>query len=135
VLTSSDICTTLEDLRDIPPGFFDAEPADDEVALLHTVVVEETLLRKNLLPLEPVEWPALKDGPLEGRITTKVVIDRNGKVRELGSILSRFERDGWKGDWVDAVLAVLAERCSSSSRVADHDAFQDGATGRSRGVR
>jgi hypothetical protein len=80
--------TTLEDLRDIPPGLFDPESTGDDAALLHTVVVEETLLRKNLLPSEPVEWPALKDGPLEGGITTEVVIDRNGKVRELGSILS-----------------------------------------------
>jgi hypothetical protein len=80
--------TTLEDLRDIPPGFFDAEPAGDDVAPLHTVVVEETLLRKNLRPAQPVEWPAVKDGPLEGAITTKIVVDRTGKVRELGSILS-----------------------------------------------
>jgi hypothetical protein len=80
--------TALEDLRDIPPGFFDAEPTGGDVALLHTVVVEEILLRKNLLPAEPVEWPALKDGPLEGAITTKIVVDRTGKVRELGSILS-----------------------------------------------
>jgi hypothetical protein len=80
--------TTLEDLRDIPPGLFDPESTGDDAALLRTVVVEETLLRKNLLPSEPVEWPALKDGPLEGGITTEVVIDRNGKVRELGSILS-----------------------------------------------
>jgi hypothetical protein len=50
-------------------------------------VVEEILLRKNLLPEEPVAWPAIKDGPLEGAITTKIVVDRMGKVRELGSIL------------------------------------------------
>jgi hypothetical protein len=80
--------TTLEDLRDIPPGFFDAEATGRDVSLLRTAEVEETLLRKNLLPMEPVEWPALKDGPLEGAITTKIVVDRTGKVRELGSILS-----------------------------------------------
>jgi hypothetical protein len=80
--------TTLEDLQDIPPGFFDAEATGGDVSLLRTVEVEETLLRKNLLPMEPVEWPALKDGPLEGAITTKIVVDRTGKVRELGSILS-----------------------------------------------
>jgi len=79
--------TTLEDLRDIPTGFLDTEPTGSDVAL-HTVVVEETLLRKNLLPAEPVEWPALKDGPLEGAITTKIVVDRAGKVREVGTILS-----------------------------------------------
>jgi hypothetical protein len=80
--------TMLEDLRDIPPGFFNAEPTGRDIALLNTVVVEETSLRKNLLPAEPVEWPALKDGPLEGAITAKIVVDRTGKVRELGTILS-----------------------------------------------
>jgi hypothetical protein len=80
--------TTLEELRDIPPGFFDPEVTGSDAPLLRTAVVEETLLRKNLLPLEPVEWPAIKDGPLEGAITTKIVVDRAGKVRELGSILS-----------------------------------------------
>jgi len=80
--------TTLEDLRDIPPGLFDTEATGGDVSLLRTEEVEETSLRKNLLPMEPVEWPALKDGPLEGAITTKIVVDRTGKVRELGSILS-----------------------------------------------
>jgi len=80
--------TMLEDLRDVPPGLFDTEAAGGDVPLLRTVEVEETLLRKNLLPMEPMEWPPLKDGPLEGAITTKIVVDRTGKVRELGSILS-----------------------------------------------
>lgn len=79
--------TTLEDLRDTPPGFFDAEATGGD-ALLRTATIDETLLRKNLLPTEPVEWPELKDGPLEGAITTKIVVDRTGKVREIGSILS-----------------------------------------------
>jgi len=39
--------TTLEDLRDIPPGIFDAEAAGGDVPLLRTAEVEETLLRKN----------------------------------------------------------------------------------------
>jgi len=80
--------TTLEDLRETSPGFFDPEATGGDAALLRTVAVEETLLRKNLLPEEPLAWPALKDGPLEGAITTKIVVDRTGKVRELGSILS-----------------------------------------------
>jgi hypothetical protein len=79
---------TLEDLRDTPAGLFDTEVAGGDVPLLRTVEIDEKLLRKNLLPMEPVEWPVLKDGPLEGAITTKIVVDRQGKVRELGSILS-----------------------------------------------
>jgi hypothetical protein len=80
--------TTLEDLGDVPSGFFNAAASGDDTPLLQTVVVDEPSLRKNLLPMEPIVWPPLQDGPLEGGITTEVVIDRTGKVRELGSILS-----------------------------------------------
>jgi hypothetical protein len=80
--------TTLEDLREVPPGFFDAAVSGGDPLPLRTEVVEEKALRINLLPGEPVTWPPLKDGPLEGAITTEIVVDRNGKVRELGSILS-----------------------------------------------
>jgi len=80
--------TTLEDLRDVPPGFFDAEAGGGDVPLLRTVEVEETSLREKLLPMQPVEWPPIKDGPLEGAITTKIVVDRTGEVRELGTIVS-----------------------------------------------
>ncbi len=80
--------TTLEDLRDVLPDFFDAGVSGGDPSLLRTVVVEEKSLRMNLLPAEPAVWPSLKDGPLEGVITTEIVVDRTGKVRELGSILS-----------------------------------------------
>lgn len=80
--------TTLEDLRDVPPSLFEVEASGGDASLLRTVVVEETALRKNLMPKEPVVWPALQDGPLEGVVTTKIVVDRAGKVREVGSILS-----------------------------------------------
>jgi hypothetical protein len=80
--------TTLEDLRDVPPGYFDAGASGGDAALLRTVVVPETTLRKNLTPMEPVVWPALQDGPLEGAVTTEIVVDRAGRVREVGSILS-----------------------------------------------
>lgn len=79
--------TTIEDLQDIPPGFFDVE-ANGGDPLLQTAEVEEILLRRNLLSMAPVEWPAVKDGPLEGVITAEIVVDRAGKVRELGTILS-----------------------------------------------
>jgi hypothetical protein len=79
--------TTLEDLQDVPPGFFDASASGGDAPLLQTVKVEEIALRKNLLPAEPILWPPLQDGPLEGGITTEIVVDRNGKVREVGSIV------------------------------------------------
>ncbi len=51
-------------------------------------MIDETSLRKNLLPSEPVSWPPLQDGPLEGHVTTIVVIDREGKVREIEPVIS-----------------------------------------------
>jgi hypothetical protein len=79
--------TMLEDLRDIPANFFDTSVSGGDAALLRTVLVDEITLRKNLVPTEVV-WPAVQDGPLEGAVTTEIVVDRNGEVRELGSILS-----------------------------------------------
>ena len=80
--------TTLEDLRDVPSGFFDADGSGGDAPLLRTVVVEERSFRQNLLPAPPVAWPPLKDGPLEGVVTTEIVVDRTGKVGELGTIVS-----------------------------------------------
>ena len=80
--------TMLEDLRDNPADFFDAGAGGGDAVLLRTLMVDEITLRKNLAPMEPVVWPALQDGPLEGAITTEIVVDRTGTVREVGSILS-----------------------------------------------
>jgi hypothetical protein len=80
--------TTLEDLRDVPSGFFDAEASGGDAPPLRTVVVEERSFRQNLLPAAPVAWPPLKDGPLEGVVTTEIVVDRTGKMREVGTIVS-----------------------------------------------
>jgi hypothetical protein len=52
------------------------------------VVVREADLRKNLLPMEAVTWPLLQDGPLEGRVTAGIVLDREGKVREVEMVLA-----------------------------------------------
>jgi hypothetical protein len=79
---------TLEDLGIVPPGFFDTQVTGGDSPLLQTLVVDEISLRKNLLPAEPVVWSPIKDGPLQGVISTEVVIDRAGKVREIGTIVS-----------------------------------------------
>jgi TonB family protein len=52
------------------------------------VIVEERVLRKNLLAMDTVVWPPLKDGPQEGMMTTSIVVDRAGRVREIGSIVT-----------------------------------------------
>lgn len=80
--------TVLEDLGEVPAGFFDTGAAGADPQPLRTVLLDETTLRKNLLPEEPVAWPPLQDGVLAGNVTTNVVVDREGKVRELGSIIS-----------------------------------------------
>jgi TonB family protein len=80
--------TILEDLRDVAASFFDARTTDGASQSLETLLLDESSLRKNLLPMEPVAWPPLQDGPLEGKVTTEVVVDREGKVREIGTVIS-----------------------------------------------
>jgi hypothetical protein len=80
--------TLLEDLRDISPGLFDAAANGSDTPLLRTILVDEPALRKNLVPTDAIVWPPLKDGLLEGAVTTEIVVDRTGKVREIGSIVS-----------------------------------------------
>lgn len=79
---------TLEDLGDVPTGFFDTTVRGGDREPLRTVLIDETALRKNLVPADTQPWPPLQDGPLQGNVTTTVVIDREGKVRELESIVS-----------------------------------------------
>jgi Gram-negative bacterial TonB protein C-terminal len=80
--------TLLEDLGSVPPEFLDASAPEAGSAILRTIVVDEGSLRQNLLPGEPMTWPPVKDGPIEGALTTSVVVDRMGAVRELGTIVS-----------------------------------------------
>ena len=80
--------TTLEDLPAVSPDFFDAAAKDGDPQPLQTELIDEVSLRKNLLAAEPVAWPPLQDGPLEGNVTTEIVVDREGKVREMESIIS-----------------------------------------------
>jgi len=79
---------TLEDLGEVPSGFFDSEAKDGDPKPLGTEVIDEPALRKNLLPMEPVSWPTIKDGSLEGNVTGWIVVDRAGNVREIDGIVS-----------------------------------------------
>jgi len=79
---------TLEDLRNVANGFFDAQQAGGDPQPIDTVLVDEVTMRKNLLPASAIQWPPVQDGPLEGVLTTRIVIDREGKIREVGLILS-----------------------------------------------
>ena len=79
--------TMLEDLHDVS-NLFDLTVAGGDAQPLETVLVDEPMLRKNLLPMQAPAWPPLKDGPLQGTITTEIIVDRSGKVRDLGTLVS-----------------------------------------------
>ena len=78
----------LEDLDAVPGNFFDAGASGGDASPLKTLLVDEMALRKNLLPAPLPVWPALQDGPVEGALTTTIVVDRAGKVREVETIVS-----------------------------------------------
>ncbi len=80
--------TKLEGLKTTSAGFFDATAAGSDTQPPQTVSVDEITLRKNLLPTEPIVWPPLKDGPLNGNVTTTIVVDREGKIREMSPVIS-----------------------------------------------
>jgi hypothetical protein len=96
--------TILEDLGVIPVDFLDTTGKDGDATPLHTVLIDETSLRKNLLPIEPVSWPALQDGPLEGNVTSQIVVDRQGKVRQIGTLVS--ENSGVNDAGKQAIAAM-----------------------------
>lgn len=73
-----------------PSGVSFTPPPDTPSSpLIHTVILDEVSLRKNLHPGPPPQWPAVQDGPLEGLLTTTyVLVDRTGAVRDTGMIVS-----------------------------------------------
>ena len=80
--------TTIEDLGTIPANLFDTTQPGSDPNPMRTLPVDESALRKNLQPTPPPAWPALKDGPLEGAVTTTVVVDREGKTHDLGFMVA-----------------------------------------------
>lgn len=79
--------TVLEDLKEAPDLFDVSAPGGDGPPL-RTIFIDESAVRGNLLPTDPAKWPAVKDGPLEGAATAEIAIDREGKVREVKSVVS-----------------------------------------------
>lgn len=96
--------TILEDLGNTPADFFDAQAGGGDTSLLHTVLIDESELRKNLLPAQPPVWPVLANGPLEGSVTAQICVDREGKVREVGTIVTINSGVSQVGR--DAILAL-----------------------------
>lgn len=79
--------TTLEDLGEVPADFFDTS-AKGPSSTLRTIVMDEVSLRRNLLPGDPESWPPVQDGPLEGKVTAEIVVDREGRVRDIDTLFS-----------------------------------------------
>lgn len=79
--------TVLEDLKDVTPQLFDSGPSASN-SILETKVVDELAERKNLLRHDIAGWPPLEQGQLEGVLMAEVVIDREGKIRDISTVLS-----------------------------------------------
>jgi hypothetical protein len=78
----------LEDLGSEPDGWFDANAPGADPQPIATLLMDEPAMRKNLATGGDFTWPALKDGPLQGVLTTEISIDRTGAVREIGTLVS-----------------------------------------------
>jgi hypothetical protein len=78
----------LEDWGQVPAGFFDAGAPNGDPQPLRTELIDEPTLRRNLLPADPIVWPTLENGSLEGNVTTWIVVDREGKVRDIETVVS-----------------------------------------------
>jgi hypothetical protein len=78
----------LEDMKVVQGGWFDASAPGGDEQPIAAIPMNERTARENLAAGQNIAWPALKDGPLEGVLTTEVSIDRTGKVREIGTIVS-----------------------------------------------
>lgn len=80
----------LEDLSSVSSssGLFDTTRPDSDSNPLRTTPIDESILRKNLQTTATPTWPSLKDGPLEGALTTEIIVDRDGNVRDIGTLVS-----------------------------------------------
>jgi len=78
---------TLEDLKDAPAPLFDTQAPGADAHPIETVRIDELALRKNLLLPSAVTWPMVQTGPKQGLLTTEIVVDREGRIREIGSIV------------------------------------------------
>jgi hypothetical protein len=111
---------TLEDLDDVPAGFFEADPNGGDPKPLETKLIDEPTLRRNLLPMEPVIWPKVQNGPFAGNVTTWIVIDREGRVREIDGPVSQnaaVNDAGKRSRCQDAFQALSGDWCSGASHV------------------
>lgn len=79
---------TLEDLHGIPSDFLNASQPEADPRPIQTVELDEMAIRRNLEPATQPVWPPLRDGPLDGILTTNIVIDRSGHLRDCETPIS-----------------------------------------------
>ncbi|HUO60061.1 MAG TPA: hypothetical protein VMU24_05285 [Candidatus Acidoferrales bacterium] len=79
--------TILEDLHPSAEMFNSSAPGSDS-QLLEIVTLDEVEARRNLKSAPPITWPIVDQGAYEGTLTTSVAIDRQGNVREVGTIVA-----------------------------------------------
>jgi hypothetical protein len=75
--------STLEDLAPTPNDFFDTSAPGGDAQPIETAILDEDSIRQNLLSGKPFLWPPVVNGPFEGGVSTEIVLDRSGKIREM----------------------------------------------------
>jgi hypothetical protein len=75
--------SVLEDLGDTQPGFFDANAPGGDPNPIRTVLLSDEEMSKDVINAEPINWPAVDNGPFEGVVWTSLTLDRSGKVQEM----------------------------------------------------
>jgi hypothetical protein len=89
---SREVTAKIVLLEDFDPSagasLLDATGKGADEPTLQTLVVDEPALRKHLVSQEAPSWPTLQDGPFEGTVTTSIEVDREGTIREIGTIVS-----------------------------------------------
>ncbi|MCL2661467.1 MAG: energy transducer TonB [Acidobacteriaceae bacterium] len=78
----------LEDLGPTPSGFFDTNALGGDQHPIRTITVSEDELRSHLISEPAFSWPPVKDGPFEGVVWTKVMLDRAGNIRDMYNPIS-----------------------------------------------
>jgi hypothetical protein len=80
--------TILEDLSTTPDGFLDPSQSGSDAHLIQTIEIDELAVRRNLQTAAPPVWPPLRDGPLDGILTTNLILDRTGHPRDCQTPIS-----------------------------------------------
>jgi hypothetical protein len=114
----------LEDLAAGSADWFDVSAPGGDLHPLRTVTVDKADFASDLaVPVPRIEWPALAVGPPTGKVSTDLVIDREGAVRDTGIVVAdnggvvdtarnAFAHLHFRPQLVDGVPAQVVRRVS-----------------------